>query len=188
MGETRHALFPRIAKIQAGNPMSNNKPNNSLLYNFAHVLLPVLTLESPQELYWNINAVSGEQYLIEIYQKLAANMDTEDEAIYKRLKLSKRTLLNDLELFLIRMPQPKTAPEAIFIAIAFRVEKQLPLKRVVSVRYFTLERGISLLDESIEYFFCEWAAERKHLNYGALSDGKEQTFLQAINQKLQETS
>ncbi|OQY34305.1 MAG: hypothetical protein B6I38_02500 [Anaerolineaceae bacterium 4572_5.1] len=120
MGETRHALFPRIAKIQAGNPMSNNKPNNSLLYNFAHVLLPVLTLESPQELYWNINAVSGEQYLIEIY--------------------------------------------------------------------LTLERGISLLDESIEYFFCEWAAERKHLNYGALSDGKEQTFLQAINQKLQETS
>jgi hypothetical protein len=53
---------------------------------------------------------------------------------------------------------------------------------VISTRYFTLELGRNIVDQSEEYHFCEWvgALQREHKNHGRLRDAREQTFVNAI--------
>lgn len=167
-------------KIQMNNP----EAGNSFFYNYAHMVLLILALGNPNKFYRDVSSRRGMQYLIRIWQGLANKMHVHQP--HDGLDVSKKTLRPDTEIIIIRMPKPVASPEALYIGIAFRIKKQFVKTEVISSRYFTLELGQNTIAQNDEYYFCEWvgAIEQKHLNYGRLPNSNVQTFVQAIETRL----
>lgn len=90
--------------------------------------------------------------------------------------------------FLVRMPQPERIPEAYFVAIVFLTEgaqvrnwpKDLKA-RVITLEDSELERP----DGLARGVLCEWNAQGKHLNYGAVVQASQEAFVRAVTQLLE---
>lgn len=164
--------------------MNDSRTGNSFFYNYAHVALPILALGNPRKFYRDVSTRKGMQYLISIWQGLANKMRVHQ--LYEGLEVSLKTINPEVELIIIRMPKPIASPEAFYIGVAFKIQKQLLKSVAISSRYFTLELGRNLITQNEEYHFCEWvgAIEHKHLNHGQLPNSDLQTFVQAIETKL----
>ncbi len=158
-----------------------------LSYNYAHLALPTLALMNPKKFYQDISGSKGEQYLLTIWQGLAGRLGVRPPSAGPLL--SKKVVLNDMEVFIVRLPRPTRVPDAFFVSPVFQVKKQFLSKEVVSVRYFTLELGENILDETDEYHFCEWVGNvlsgREHKNHGRTADAGEETFVAAIAEMTQ---
>ena len=161
-------------------PIENTR---SLHYNFAHIAMPILALGNPKKLYKDLSKGAGLRYLVSIWEGLESRMNVRYP--HERLNLSKEALGDELEAFIVRMPKPKSVPEAFFLGIVFGVKKSFLKKEAISVRYVTLELGESPIDHSTEYHFCEWAGSAfspEHKNYGQLESADESLFVKAIRQ------
>jgi hypothetical protein len=161
-------------------PIENTR---SLHYNFAHIAMPILALGNPKKLYKDLSKGAGFKYLVSIWEGLESRMHVRYP--HDGLNLSKEALGNGLEAFIIRMPKPKSVPEAFVLGIVFRVEKSFLKKEATSVSYFALELGESPLDSSTEYHFCEWSGRvisPDHHNYGQLENSDKSLFVEAIRQ------
>jgi hypothetical protein len=160
--------------------------SKGLHYNFAHLALPILVLMDPKKFYGDISGSKGKEYINSIWQGLASRMGVNHPQ--GKIELSGMEVINDHEVFIVKLPKPTEVPQAFFTAAVFRVKKQIFSKSIESVRYFTLELGRSPLDGFDEYYFCEWVgnvlASRRHLNYGKTSDANEKTFASAITDVL----
>ncbi len=161
-------------------PIENTR---SLHYNFAHVAMPILALGNPKKLYKDLSKGAGLKYLVSIWEGLEARINVRYP--HDGLNLSKEALGDELEVFIIRLPKPKSVPEAFFLGIVFGVKKSFIKKEATSVRYFTVELGQSPLDSSTEYHFCEWSGRvisPDHHNYGQLEKAEMASFVEAIRQ------
>lgn len=157
----------------------------SFLYMYAHRALRILALVTPEVFY---SKLSSQRSLLDNWDFWAESAGTSHPP--DGLEFSRTTLRQGTELFLIRMPKPRAVPEAVYVAVAFDVEKQLLRTEVLSARYFTLELGRDVTGQTEAYFFCEWtlATGLQHVNYGILSDSSEQSFIDAIEGVLGESS
>jgi hypothetical protein len=155
----------------------------SLHYNFAHIAMPILALGNPKKLYKDLSKGAGLKYLVSIWEGLESRMHVRHP--HEGLNLSKEALGDELEAIIIRMPKPKSVPEAFFLGVVFGVKKSFLKKEVISIRYFTLELGKSPIDSSTEYHFCEWSGRvvsPDHHNYGQLESADRSLFVEAIRQ------
>ncbi len=163
--------------------MFPTEASKGLQYNYAHMALPILVLMNPKKFYQDVTGTKGEKYLKTIWQGLAGKMGVRQSP--NEIGLSKQVIHDEVEVFIIRLPKPIESPEAFFVAAVFRVKKQFLSKEVESARYFTLELGRNISDQSDEYHFCEWVGNvlrgQQHKNYGRTTDSNEKTFLAAIN-------
>ena len=163
--------------------MFPTEASKGLQYNYAHIALPILVLMNPKKFYQDVTGRKGDKYLKTIWQGLAGKMGVRQSP--NELGLSKQVIGDDVEAFVIRLPKPIESPEAFFVAAVFRVKKQFLSKEIESARYFTLELGRNIFDQSDEYHFYEWVGNvlrgQQHKNYGQTADYKEETFIAAIN-------
>jgi hypothetical protein len=161
-------------------PIENTQ---SLHYNFAHIAMPTLALGNPKKLFKDLSKGDGLKYLVSIWEGLEARMHVRYP--HEGLNLSKEALSDELEAFIIRMPKPKSVPEAFSLGIVFGVKKSFLKKEATSIRYFTLELGQSPIDSFVQYYFCEWAGRvvsPDHQNHGQLESSDRSLFIEAIRQ------
>lgn len=85
---------------------------------------------------------------------------------------------------LIHLPPPKGPPEAYFVAI---VMTKRPRRRWLlwhsppSIRYVTLERGVSLFaEDGVHTVLCEWKQDGSHANYGRGPSPSRTSFVEAV--------
>jgi hypothetical protein len=153
---------------------------NPLHYNFAHVVLPFLALSNSRKFYRMTSSSAGKQFLIHIWERISNQIGINYP--HDALSLSKLVLKSDIEAFLIQMPEPTSPPEAFYVVVVFRIKKNLFRTEATDARFFTLELGKNIDDQSEEYFFCEWVGAEKpsHSNLGLLRNSKKDTFIKAI--------
>lgn len=183
-GRQRDLIVEPLTHVQEETPINAPPAGNRFLYNYAHIALRILALGNPRKFYKDVSSRTGTHYLLSIWQGLGRKMGVSHPP--DELALSKIAIRRDTELFIIRMPRPKTTPEAFYIGVAFRIKRQLLKTDVLSVRYFTLELGRSIINQSEEYHFCEWtgALQPEHHNYGRLPISSEQVFVRAVESQL----
>ena len=164
--------------------MFPTESSKGLRYNYAHVALPILVLMNPKKFYNDVSGSKGEEYLSNMWRGLAGRMGVKQSP--QGLGLSRKALRDDTEALIIRLPRPSEVPEAFLVAAVFQVKSRFLGKEVESVRYFTLELGRNVFDQSDEYHFCEWVGNvlsaRQHINHGRTADCSEKTFVAAINE------
>lgn len=164
-------------------PIESSK---SLRYNFAHLALPILVLMNPNKFYHDISGTGGKKYLNTMWQGLAGRMGIRQSP--PGPELSKIILREDVEAFIITLPKPFVVPDAFFVSAVFQFKNLHINKEIEVVRYFTLELGKNLIDQSDEYHFCEWEGnvltKRQHKNYGRLANGNINSFISAITEVL----
>ena len=159
-------------------PIENTR---SLHYNYAHTAMPILALGNPKKLYKDLSRGSCLKYLISIWKGLGTKMNAISPC--EGIDLSKETLRENLEVFIIQMPKPQSVPEAFLVGIVFGVKKAFVRKEAASARYFTLELGANPTDSADEYHFCEWSGRvisLDHHNYGRLAGSDRSSFVDAI--------
>lgn len=138
---------------------------------FAHKYLRDLFHQNPPLLFEHMRSDAGASYIAQIWQDTAEafELDKPDIVDAAGLNIDYREEA-DYGLVVILLPPPKLSPEACFIGIWANYSAaylgQDPF------RYFTLELKDDIdlhnhqLDRSDTHFFCEWAADSQHLNYG----------------------
>ncbi|MDQ1592517.1 MAG: hypothetical protein QOG71_3144 [Pyrinomonadaceae bacterium] len=180
LGASLIVLTPPWRKTAKMLPIENTRSSH---YNFAHIAMPILSLGNPKKLYKDLSKGAGLKYLVLIWEGLESRMNVKYP--HDGLNLSKEASGDELEAFIIRMPRPKSVPEAFFLGVVFGVKKSFLKKEVTSVRYFTLELGESPIDASTQYHFCEWSGRvvsPDHHNYGQLESADSSLFVEAIRQ------
>jgi hypothetical protein len=138
---------------------------------FAHKYLRDLFHQNPFLLFEHMRSDAGASYVAQIWQDTAEafGLDVLDTVDAAGLNIDYREAA-DYGLVVILLPAPKLSPEACFIGIWANYSDAYTGKN--PFRYFTLELKEDIdpnrhrLDESETYFFCEWAADSQHLNYG----------------------
>jgi hypothetical protein len=100
--------------------------------------------------------------------------------------------LSGFPTILVEMPKPRAITEALFVAILLLANfNEEPAPENPNVRYFVLELGQFLPDQSTHGVIGEWIKDKnststtsnnKHLNYGALQDMSINSFLHEVEQ------
>ena len=153
--------------------------NKTVRSTFTHYLLPTLVLMNPKKFHADISGGSAAEYLRQLWLGLGKQMGlrTFDHHFF----VSKLSLGQNEELYLIHLPQPVDLTDAFYSAAYFRLKKGLFSLTIEEQRYFTLE-----LSTGGEWKFCEWQGyhnSSRHLNYGDLPDIQAATFISAIQAK-----
>ncbi len=85
---------------------------------------------------------------------------------------------NDLTVVVIALPMPIAAPEAYFVAAAYRPRSASHPEPVA--RFMTLERSHLPGEDRGGTFLCEWTRDEAHLNYGKGCAPDVESFVVAI--------
>jgi len=158
--------------------------NSTLLYNYAHMVLPFLALGNPGEVYEDLSGSAANQFLVSIWKDLESFFKLSQS--HEGLHLAGKIDQEDYKIFVVQLPKPTASPEAFYIGVAFKVTEKILKTEVISARYFTLELGLEISTRSELYFFCEWEGveNKKHINMGVLPARDEQTFINEIEKAL----
>lgn len=86
---------------------------------------------------------------------------------------------------IVEMPLPRAPVEAYFTAavVLANLDDELPSSEPVQMRYFTLEKGVTLGGPP-RTVLCEWNAEGTHSNYGSGPEPRVESFIQAMEGSL----
>ena len=147
-------------------------------YNFAHVALPILALGSPAKFYKNVSRASGSRYLRGLWAGLEGRMGVTEDS--QGLAVTRMELSSRLDALLIRLPAPRQAREAFFLAVIYHMKRRLFKTEPVAVRYFTLELGLDVFDGRREFFVGEWsgsAIQPARKNHGRLPSENPEAFV-----------
>jgi hypothetical protein len=145
------------------------KSGKSINYTFSHVSLPGEVLCNSDRFYRIIHQDAIGAYLQDIWHNLAGNNQL--AATIPPFDVSFNTLERNVSVLIIKTPPPSEASEAYYIGIALFTKKQLLWKRMLCVRYFTLEQG-ELTDKHhvCEYVFMHHELQRKMNNIISVVD------------------
>jgi hypothetical protein len=142
-------------------------------YGFAHRMVPNLVFSRQADV---LSAFDnhGQEFVEALWEdagKIAARNG--QETIPKAgIEFSKEKA-NNMTLYLIKLPPPLAMTEAYFIAV---------VAKEGSVRYFTLEKTISLADKGKDdaTVLGGWTKDRKHMNYGPGPKPEKEEFVKKL--------
>jgi hypothetical protein len=89
----------------------------------------------------------------------------------------------ELDALVVVLPAPQCVAEAFMVAISRRRTRRWLVFPKTELRYFTLERGVSLSDDGAlgsRTVIGEWTAEPRHLNYGDGPPAAVEAFAAAV--------
>ena len=89
--------------------------------------------------------------------------------------------VGDYPCAIVEMPRPRAMAEAYFVAavLNIKLDEESPGPADPTLRYFTLEKGLSL-DGSHRTVLCEWTADGTHSNYGDGPPPQLESFVPAL--------
>lgn len=149
-------------------------------YIFAHYALRSAVSANPNEAMDALAAPRGQKVLESIWNDLGAEVQKK-KGVRPIPSAGLSTTVSDLagrRCALITLPAPAANTEAYLLAIVLDNSAPKP-----AVRYFTLERGFHVADNSIRTVLCEWT-DSKHVNYGDGPPPNPQAFLAAVRDRL----
>lgn len=160
--------------------MRTQRPKKTVSYIFAHVAVPIVALGDPGRLRRELSKKSGTKYLVKFWKGIEGKTGSKGNAA--GLAVSKAASATDFDIFIITMPPPSAAAEAIFVGILFFLENRSVRNTLPRSRYFTLELYQDPATSQHSQMLCEWTGviSRRHLNYGHLADASEFAFRNAI--------
>ena len=159
--------------------MEPNAPNSQSRrhhYIFAHQVLPKMFFDDPEK-FLDIMAHYGNRFLewlwADIGEKIKGGNGIPIEGIDHRIIRRE----NDLTVVVIALPMPVAAPEAYFVAAAYRPGSASHPEAMA--RFMTLERGSLPEQDRGGTFLCEWTRDAAHLNYGRGCKPNVESFVDA---------
>jgi hypothetical protein len=148
-------------------------------YLYAHRVLPTLFYQNPQQ-FLSILTMDGIAFLRFFWDRTLQDHGDEPHTPPQGMNYETRALDDGTLIAIIELPQPERMAEAYFVAAVFRDAASQPL-----MRYFTLEYGMHILDNTPRTVLCEWTLDGKHLNFGDGPEPKSKAFFDAILAHLQ---
>lgn len=144
-------------------------------YQFAHAALRRLAFEDGDALVTALSAEDAEEFLARLWEAVgrdaaAGAEDADDEANTPLPPDGLEAIpvrLAGRPAALVRLPEPRAATEAYFVAAVLNHELLEAAKPAPepAAYYFTLEKGFGA-DGSVRTLFCEWDGSA-HRNHGA---------------------
>ena len=121
--------------------------------------------------------------MLDIWDKAGKDFDEEERIKIDNLPISVERISKgniDFKIFIIELPTPQFLNEAYYTSFVFWTSKKkwIPfIKAKINARYFTMEKGAG------RTILGEWS-NKGHYNCGEINQSDEQSFLQAIIDKL----
>jgi hypothetical protein len=157
-------------------------------YYFAHSALRGMAIEDPEGLIVKLSGEDAEQTLADLWLAVGRDVRASGEDGDEGVTLPADGLeaipshLPGRPAVVVRLPEPRAATEAYFVAVVLNHEIGDPAKSgpEPAAYYFTLEKGFSL-DPAVSprTAFCEWDGAA-HKNYGDGPPPDARRFLEAI--------
>lgn len=148
-------------------------------YLYAHRVLPTLFYQNPQH-FLSILITDGIAFLRFFWDRTLQDQGDEPRTPPQGMNYETRGLDDGTVIAIIELPPPERMAEAYFVAAVFHEADPHPL-----MRYFTLELGLSLFENTPRTVLCEWTADGKHLNFGDGPAPESKPFFDAILARLQ---
>lgn len=149
-------------------------------YIFAHYALRSAVTANPIEAMAALAAPRGQAVLESIWNDLGAEV-AKKRGVRPIPSAGLSAAVSDLAgrpCALITLPPPQGNTEAHLLAIVLDNSTPKP-----AIRYFTLERGFHVADNSPRTVLCEWT-DSKHVNYGDGPPPNPEAFLAAVRDRL----
>jgi hypothetical protein len=182
------SLFDRFRRKGASSP--DPQPANDDLdeprcghYTFAHYALRSVAHQNPMECLAILASPRARAFLSDLLRSVAehcrARGKESDLAVDDIIVHPVRAAGNPCAV--VEMTRPRAVAEAHFVAAVLLVgaDPGSPGEGQPSVRYFTLEKGMSF-EGPPRTVLCEWTAEGSHVNYGDGPEPGVDAFVQAV--------
>jgi hypothetical protein len=155
-----------------------NLPQYDVPYIFAHQALPGLILKKPGDFFKGLERDPND--LIQ-YLWTSLERDVNRKYPFGRPTCARHAIASNCTIFFVKMPEPKSVPDAAFIGIVVWVESGFFQDKFKNLRYVTVELALNITRPGASsYMLCEWKSPNDHVNYGQIKDGSQQTALGAI--------
>jgi hypothetical protein len=141
--------------------MSGLSKSRGQHYMFAHRVMPQAFFGDPSR-FMDFLARDGDKFLLYYWNWVGERVKSpEDWVDADGLHGEIRQTAGDIQVALITLPEPISVTEAYFVAPAYLA----PSEGEVRARYYTLEYGISILDETRYTVVGGWQGST-HMNMG----------------------
>jgi hypothetical protein len=148
-------------------------------YVFAHRIIPQVFFGDPAA-FMGYLLRDGDQFLRFYWDRIGERVENPHDLVDPGgLHGEIRKLDNHVQVALIALPEPQFATEAYFIAAAYHPE----LDGKILARYYTLEYGVSFLDNAPYTVLGGWVAGG-HINMGDGPPPEIEGFYEVIRAKL----
>lgn len=151
-------------------------------YYFTNRLLKQYYFEDPEFIFDNLNRndVLGLIFLTDLWHNAleAQDLNIEEDSLWEELNLKTSKSDDDLDIIIIRLPEPIEPVEAWFIGLTRQKGEQY------IYRYFTLEYGLDTNHKPVTVF-CEWQNDT-HKNYGNGPEPDQELFSNKITEFLKQ--
>ena len=152
-------------------------------YTYAHRALPGYVFESPRRFFSVMSSERAMEFLTAIWEDAGEFSRAQgrgynhsfDDARLHRVLLAERTFLTVIEL-----PDAACVTEAVFVGFVLTLGPEAPDgNSPYTARYYTLERTDAHFVPS-GVMFCEWTADRRHVNHGVAEDDTLRGFVERV--------
>lgn len=145
----------------------NNQQFSEMLnqqhYTFAHKLMPSIVDNHFQELVNKVINKSAQDWILKLWNECSdIQIINYTALVYPICNFTRHS--KDIGLIYITMPAPRVSPEAVYIAVIFLIDDDLPSDWLRS--YFTLGLGLAA---SAYWTLGEWDSSN-HINLGEFKD------------------
>lgn len=155
-------------------------------YSLAHYALRGVAFQDPLFFLGVLASPESQRFLADLLRRVQEHCrDREPLAQFsvEELSVHKRRI-GPRPCAIVEMPAPRAVAEAFYAAgVLLADPAELIQGEPAPLRYFTLERGMSL-DGSRRTVLCEWTSDGTHRNYGDGPPPTPDEFLRAIEKLL----
>jgi len=153
-------------------------------YTFAHTALPQVAFQDPLSVLSVLGSQDADAFLAELWSlvdRTLAEDGIETDLSAEDLHVH-RAGVGGRPCAIVQMPEPIAVTEAHFVAIvSLSTFKEIQAgDGHVEIRYFTLERGVSLERGEPRTVLCEWTSDGTHANFGDGPPAELDAFIEAI--------
>lgn len=155
-------------------------------YTLAHQALRSIALEEPLAFLGILASPDAQRFLADLMQSVSEHCKAHEpqpdfsvqELVVHRMRLGRYPCA------VIEMPPPRAITEAFFVAAVLLADPSEGMPpQEVTLRYFTLEKGMTL-EGPPRTVLCEWTAEGSHVNYGTGPEPRLEAFAEAVERML----
>ena len=147
-------------------------------YQFAHRVVPQVFTSDPSG-FMAFLLRDGDRFLRFYWDKIGERVDAHDRVEGDGPHGEIRKIARDIQVALIRLPEPKFMTEAYFTAAAYHPQ----LDGHMLADYYTLEFSVSLPGGEPYTVLGRWVGTT-HFNFGAGPQPEPELFLEAVAEKL----
>jgi anti-anti-sigma factor len=151
-------------------------------YIFAHRILPQIVHADPKKAQEILSGPAGADFLASLWRRVGESIPVAAHTPPNGLTLMTRTEADGTVIVVVTMPRPTRLAEAWFVAIVFTPgpRKLLFFQGPPMIRYFTLELGSNLSNNTPRTVLCGWSKEGNHFNVGDGPPPEVEAFLARI--------